>query len=143
MVRQLLLTTPGERVNLPQFGCGLRSLVFAPNSDALAATVKLRVIQGLNQWLAGVVNVVGVVVGAGGTGGPRARHDRGDGHLHPRRDPDEPGRDGDGRMSPDPPARDRRQLLLGARRRLRLNGIDYVDVAAEPDPAVRPLPEHA
>jgi phage baseplate assembly protein W len=67
LVRQLLLTTPGERVNLPQFGCGLRSLVFAPNSDALAATVKLRVIQGLNQWLAGVVSVVDVVVVDGGT----------------------------------------------------------------------------
>ena len=71
MVRQLLLTSPGERVNLPQFGCGLRSLVFAPNSDALAATVKLRVIQGLNQWLAGVVTVTDVAVGGpgGGTGG--------------------------------------------------------------------------
>jgi phage baseplate assembly protein W len=65
MVRQLLLTNPGERVDLPQFGCGLRSLVFAPNSDALAATVKLRVIQGLMQWLAGVVNVVDVIVGPG------------------------------------------------------------------------------
>jgi uncharacterized protein len=63
MVRQLLLTDPGERVNRPQFGCGLRSLVFAPNSDALAATVKLRVVQGLNQWLAGVVTVSDVVVG--------------------------------------------------------------------------------
>ncbi len=63
MVRQLLLTNPGERVDLPQFGCGLRSLVFAPSSDALAATVKLRVIQGLTQWLAGVVNVVDVIVG--------------------------------------------------------------------------------
>src|SRR5260370_25610743 len=67
MVRQLLLTSPGERVNLPQFGCGLRSLVFAPNTDALVATVKLRVMQGLHQWLAGVVNVVDVEV-AGGTG---------------------------------------------------------------------------
>lgn len=68
MVYQLLLTSPGERVNLPQFGCGLRSLVFAPNSDALAATVQLRVIQGLNQWLAGIVNVVSVVVGDGSGG---------------------------------------------------------------------------
>lgn len=68
MVCQLLLTSPGERVNLPQFGCGLRSLVFAPNSDALAATVQLRVIQGLNQWLAGVVNVVDVTAGAGSDG---------------------------------------------------------------------------
>ena len=65
MVRQLLLTAPGERVNLPQFGCGLRALVFAPNSDALEATVKLRVIQALNQWLTGIVDVVDVVVGAG------------------------------------------------------------------------------
>ncbi len=68
MVRQLLLTSPGERVNLPQFGCGLRSLVFAPNSDALVATVKLRVIQGLNLWLAGVVNVVDVVLSGGASG---------------------------------------------------------------------------
>ena len=68
MVRQLLLTTPGERVALPQFGCGLRSLVFAPNNDALLATVKLRVNQGLNQWLAGVVSVVDVVL-AQDTGG--------------------------------------------------------------------------
>jgi len=65
MVRQLLLTAPGERVNLPQFGCGLRALVFAPKSDALAATVKLRVIQGLNQWLAGIVEVVDVKLGDG------------------------------------------------------------------------------
>jgi phage baseplate assembly protein W len=70
MVRQLLLTTPGERVDLPQFGCGLRSLVFAPSTDALAATVKLRVIQGLNQWLAGVVNVVDVAVGGMPDGAP-------------------------------------------------------------------------
>jgi phage baseplate assembly protein W len=65
MVRQLLLTTPGERVNLPQFGCGLRALVFAPDSDALLATVKLRVIQGLTQWLGGVVEVGEVTVGGG------------------------------------------------------------------------------
>lgn len=65
MVRQLLLTTPGERLDLPQFGCGLRALVFAPDTDALAATVKLRVIQGLSQWLAGSVNVVDVVVSGG------------------------------------------------------------------------------
>ena len=64
MVLQLLLTTPGERVDLPQFGCGLRSLVFAPNNEALLATVKLRVIQGLNQWLAGIVDVVDVVLAA-------------------------------------------------------------------------------
>ncbi len=55
MVRQLLLTSPGERVDLPQFGCGLRSLVFAPITDALTATVQLRVLQSLGQWLSGIV----------------------------------------------------------------------------------------
>jgi phage baseplate assembly protein W len=64
MVRQLLLTTPGERVDLPQFGCGLRALVFAAGSDALEATVKLRVIQGLGQWLGGIVTVLDVALGA-------------------------------------------------------------------------------
>ena len=65
MVRQLLLTSPGERVDLPQFGCGLRSLVFAPDTDALAASVRLRVIQGLNQWLPESVNVLDVEVAGG------------------------------------------------------------------------------
>ncbi len=55
MVRQLLLTSPGERVDLPQFGCGLRALVFAPMSDALSATVQVQVLQALGQWLAGIV----------------------------------------------------------------------------------------
>lgn len=68
MVLALLLTTPGERVNLPQFGCGLRSLVFAPDNEALLATVKLRVIQGLNQWLAGIVDVVDVVLASDAAG---------------------------------------------------------------------------
>jgi phage baseplate assembly protein W len=55
MVRQLLLTSPGERVDLPQFGCGLRALVFAPITDTLSATVQLRVLQALGRWLAGIV----------------------------------------------------------------------------------------
>ena len=41
MIRQMLLTTPGERADLPTFGCGLRQLLFAPNSDALQATTQL------------------------------------------------------------------------------------------------------
>ena len=63
----MLLTTPGERADLPQFGCGLRSLVFAPDNDALLAAVKLRVIQGLTQWLAGVVDIVDVALDTGGS----------------------------------------------------------------------------
>ena len=62
LVEQTLFTSPGERVNLPQFGCGLRALVFAPITDALAATVQLRVLQSLDQWLAGIVTVSEVSV---------------------------------------------------------------------------------
>lgn len=62
MVRQLLLTSPGERVDLPQFGCGLRALVFAPMSDALKATVQLRVLQAVKQWLAKIVVPTDVAV---------------------------------------------------------------------------------
>ena len=57
MIRQILLTAPGERADLPEFGCGLRGLVFAPHSDALDATVKMTVQQSLNRWLAGQIEV--------------------------------------------------------------------------------------
>jgi phage baseplate assembly protein W len=57
MIRQVLLTDPGERVCLPEFGCGLRRLVFAPNSEALRATAKLLVMQSLSRWLAGQIEV--------------------------------------------------------------------------------------
>ena len=51
MVRQLLLTTPGERADLPEFGCGLRALIFAGNSEMLAAATQMLVQQALTRWL--------------------------------------------------------------------------------------------
>ena len=57
MIRQVLLTSPGERADLPEFGCGLRQLLFAPLSDALAATTQMQVQQSLEQWLAGQIQV--------------------------------------------------------------------------------------
>jgi phage baseplate assembly protein W len=68
MVRQILLTSPGERVDLPEFGCGLRQLLFAPNSDALRATTKIMVQQSLRRWLAGQIEVVAVDVTPGSGG---------------------------------------------------------------------------
>jgi phage baseplate assembly protein W len=52
MIRQVLLTSPGERVNLPEFGCGLRQLLFAPLQEGLDASVKIAVLQALQKWLA-------------------------------------------------------------------------------------------
>jgi len=62
MIRQVLLTSPGERVDLPQFGCGLRQLIFAPNSDALDTTTQILVQQSLNQWLGDQITVQQVTV---------------------------------------------------------------------------------
>ena len=62
MIRQVLLTAPGERADLPQFGCGLRQLVFAPLSASLAANTELAVRQALGRWLAGVIDIGEVTV---------------------------------------------------------------------------------
>jgi phage baseplate assembly protein W len=62
MIRQVLLTSPGERVNLPEFGCGLRQLIFAPHTDALNTTTQLLVRQALDRWLAGQIQVQTVQV---------------------------------------------------------------------------------
>jgi uncharacterized protein len=67
LIRQLLLTSPGERVCLPEFGCGLRKLVFAPQSDALTATVRLQVQQAITRWLGDQVSLGDVTVASGAT----------------------------------------------------------------------------
>jgi uncharacterized protein len=68
MIRQVLLTSPGERADLPEFGCGLRQLLFAPNSDALQATTQLMVRRSLDRWLAGQIEVKDVQVSSGAGG---------------------------------------------------------------------------
>jgi len=59
---QVLFTVPGERVNLPEFGCGLFNLVFEPNNDILRAATEFTVGQALTRWLRDdiIVDSVGV-----------------------------------------------------------------------------------
>ena len=57
MIEQLLFTDPGERVNRPDFGCGLRQLVFAPNSPELAATVQFTAQAALTQGLGDLIDI--------------------------------------------------------------------------------------
>jgi phage baseplate assembly protein W len=64
MIEQVLFTAPGERVNRPTFGSGVLQLVFAPNSDALAAATRLSVQAALQEWLGDVVEVADVEVQA-------------------------------------------------------------------------------
>jgi hypothetical protein len=62
LIEQLLLTAPGERVNRPTFGTGALQLVFAPNSDALAAALRLSIQAGLQEWLGDIVEVTDIEV---------------------------------------------------------------------------------
>ena len=62
LIWQVLLTAPGERVNRPTFGTGTAQLVFAPNSDTLAAATQAAVQGALQQWLAEEIVVDSVVI---------------------------------------------------------------------------------
>ncbi len=64
MILQVLFTSPGERVNRPEFGCGLKQLVFAPASDVLAAATEQLVHGALIRWLDPVITVERVAVHA-------------------------------------------------------------------------------
>lgn len=57
MIEQLLFTSPGERVNRPDFGSGLLQLVFAPNSPELAATLQFTIQGALQRWLGDVIDL--------------------------------------------------------------------------------------
>jgi phage baseplate assembly protein W len=57
MIEQFLFTSPGERVNRPEFGSALLQLVFAPNSVELASTLQFSVQACLVQWLGDVIEI--------------------------------------------------------------------------------------
>ena len=62
LIEQVLFTMPGERVNRPDFGSGVMQLVFAPNSDELAATTQFLVKGALQQWLGHLITVEAIQV---------------------------------------------------------------------------------
>jgi len=57
MIYELLLTNPGERVNRPDFGCGLRELLFNPNDEVVAASTQFLVHGALERWLGDLIDV--------------------------------------------------------------------------------------
>ncbi len=61
---QVLFTAPGERVNQPEFGCGLFNLVFDPANTILAAAVEFTIGAALTRWLGDQIVVGGVDVEA-------------------------------------------------------------------------------
>jgi phage baseplate assembly protein W len=62
MIRQFLLTAPGERFGLPDFGGGLLRILFSPKTSALRSTSELLIRQGLEKYLAQHIDVVKVTV---------------------------------------------------------------------------------
>jgi uncharacterized protein len=66
LIYQVLFTGPGERINRPDFGCGIRQLVFMPSGDALATATRFIVQGALQRWLADVIEVDHVGVSAEG-----------------------------------------------------------------------------
>jgi len=64
LIEQVLFTNPGERVNLPDFGCGMKQLIFAPNSDVLATATQFTVSHALQKWLGDLITVQSVEVRA-------------------------------------------------------------------------------
>lgn len=57
MIEQLLLTSPGERVNRPDFGSGLQRMVFEPNSPELGAVLQMTTQAALQQHLGDLIEV--------------------------------------------------------------------------------------
>lgn len=57
LIRQVLLTAPGERVNLPDFGAGLRNYVFSNINDSTASLVQTAIFQSLDRWLGNLISV--------------------------------------------------------------------------------------
>ena len=62
LIEQVLFTAPGERVMRPDFGAGLLTLVFEPNSATLAATTKFLVQSALQLHLSHLIAVSDVEV---------------------------------------------------------------------------------
>ena len=65
MIEQFLLTSPGERVNRPDFGSGLLALAFEPSTPELAAALQTTIVAGLQRWLGDVIEPRSVTVDAG------------------------------------------------------------------------------
>lgn len=62
MLDQLLFTSQGERLNHPDFGCGLLELVFEPTSSGAVAGLAAVVRAGVQQWLGDVIELTDVAV---------------------------------------------------------------------------------
>jgi phage baseplate assembly protein W len=66
MIEQVLFTSPGERVNLPDFGCGLQNLLFEPSNTELSAVTNALVRGALLKWLGDLIHVEALTITSDG-----------------------------------------------------------------------------
>lgn len=66
LIRQVLFTAQGERINRPDFGAGVKRLVFAPNSPATASLAQTLIFQALTTWLGRLIRTDAVEAEAAG-----------------------------------------------------------------------------
>ena len=64
LIRQVLFTAQGERINRPDFGAGVKRLVFAPNSTATASLAQIIIFQALTTFLGTLIRTEGVTADA-------------------------------------------------------------------------------
>lgn len=57
LIKQVIFTAPGERINRPDFGCGLKRMLFAPNNQVSATLAQVTVFEALKRWLSSAIMV--------------------------------------------------------------------------------------
>lgn len=57
MLELLLFTMPGERVNRPDYGCGIQRMVFAPQNTEVVATLRTLIEAEIQRWLGDVLSL--------------------------------------------------------------------------------------
>lgn len=62
LIEQVLRTSPGERVNRPSFGCGLRRAVFAAQSPEQISALEAFVQAALHRWLGDLLHIDRVAI---------------------------------------------------------------------------------
>lgn len=57
IIVSILMTSPGERVNMPNFGCGLKDLIFNANGPMQKSVVDFIVTSALEKWAGDLIKV--------------------------------------------------------------------------------------
>jgi len=62
MLEQILFTTPGERVNRPDFGCGVSAMVFGSTAIEFITIKKTQIHSQIQQLLGHLIQVNDVII---------------------------------------------------------------------------------